>query len=352
LPDRVVVVTPWRRVKNGPFYLDWQRRGVGRICRSSGTTDLRTYRKLVAMLEVLADRGRYDLLEALRDGLVSPLQVWDAYRRERVDDLPTAETMVTAREHLDRWAAGFSGRRAADYRTGINRILRHAPAARLHQLPELVEQDRAASGDQAPGFNRSRAAILACLRDTLKPRKAHSLYRRVVAVAALPERRREERERLSVARAIVIRTQLEPEHGAAWWALCTTGMIASELWSRPWTVLKDRIRIGGTKTAGRTRAVPLVEPITRPTFNRRHLSAALTALGLETYDARRAYAHWMEEAGIPRARRRLYLGHRPADVTDLYEMGELTRYLCEDADQLRRYLSRNQSQRARRLRRA
>lgn len=348
-------MTPWRRVKGGPYYLDWQRRGVGRICRSSGTTDVRTYRKLVAMLETLADRGRFDLLEALRDGLVSPLQVLDAFRRELVDELPTAETMVTAREHLDRWAATFHGRRAADYRTGINRILRQLPDARLHELPELVERDREASleSDQAPRFNRSRAVMLACLRDTLKPRKAHSLYRRVVAIAALPERRREERTRLSVAQARRIREQLGGELGAAWWALCTTGMIASELWARPWSLARDRIDIGGTKTAGRTRAVPLLAAIARPTCNRRHLSTALTAKGLETYDARRAYAHWMEEAGIPRARRRLYLGHRPADVTDLYEMGELTRYLVEDATRLKRYLgSRIQSQRPARLRRA
>jgi len=343
----------WRRVKGGPFYLDWQRRGVGRICRSSGTTDRRTYRKLVAMLDTLADRGRFDLLEALRDGLVAPLQVWDAYRRERVDDLPTAETMIPARAHLDRWAAGFTGRRAASYRTGSNRILRHDPTARLHALPDLVAADRVASAAEHPAFNRARAAILACLRDTLQPRKAHSLYRRVVAVVALPEQRREERERLSVAQAVTVRGKLAPAHGAAWWALCTTGMIASELWGRPWKVLPDRVRVGGTKTAGRTRDVPLVAPLTRPTFNRRHLSAALTALGWETYDARRAYAHWMEEAGIPRARRRLYLGHRPADVTDLYEMGELTRYLREDGECLTRYLrSRIPSQQVTRIRRA
>lgn len=346
-------MTPWKRTPDGPYYLDWHRQGVGRIAKSSGTTSLRTYRKLVGMLELLADRGRFDILEAIRDGLLTPLQVWDHVRRERVEDLPTAETMVTARDHLTRWAAGFRSRRAANYRTGINRILRHRPDARLHELPDLLERDRELSEDETPSYNRARAAILACLRDTLKPRKAHPLYRRAVSVAALPEVRQEERARLDVPQAMRIRAQLGGELGEAWWALCVTGMIVSELWSRPWTVLPDRIRIGGTKAAGRKRDVPLVETIRRPTSNRRHLSAALTALGLETYDARRAYAHWMEEAGIPRARRNLYRGHGPADTGDLYEMGELSRYLVEDADRLKRYLKfRIQSQRPARRRRA
>jgi hypothetical protein len=46
----------------------------------------------------------------------------------------------------------------------------------------------------------------------------------------------------------------------------------------------------------------------------------------------------MEEAGIPRTRRRLYLGHGAKDVTDLYEVHDVTAYLAEDAARLGRYL--------------
>ncbi len=52
------------------------------------------------------------------------------------------------------------------------------------------------------------------------------------------------------------------------------------------------------------------------------------------YDARRTYAHLMEEAGIPRTRRMMYLGHRERDVTDLYERHEVTAFLAEDAKKL------------------
>ena len=42
----------------------------------------------------------------------------------------------------------------------------------------------------------------------------------------------------------------------------------------------------------------------------------------------------MEEAGIPRARRRLYMGHGARDVTDLYEVHRVTSFLREDTARL------------------
>jgi hypothetical protein len=46
----------------------------------------------------------------------------------------------------------------------------------------------------------------------------------------------------------------------------------------------------------------------------------------------------MEEAGVPRTRRRLYLGHGAKDVTDLYEVHDVTAFLAEDAARLGEYL--------------
>jgi hypothetical protein len=176
-----------------------------------------------------------------------------------------------------------------------------------------------------------------------------------LAVPGLPAPLREKRPRLSVAEAEKVRDGLGGVIGAAWWSLCCTGMIASEYWG-VWHARRDHVQIHGTKRAARNRSVPLVAPLERPACTRRELSAALTKLGLESYDARRAYAHWMEETGsIPRARRKLYLGHDVGDVTDLYEMGELSRYLREDGLGLREYIithSRTLSQRTRGRRRA
>jgi integrase len=55
------------------------------------------------------------------------------------------------------------------------------------------------------------------------------------------------------------------------------------------------------------------------------------------YDLRRSFAVWMEDAGIPRSRRKHYLGHSAGDVTGLYERRELLAWLEEDAGRLRAY---------------
>jgi integrase len=73
----------------------------------------------------------------------------------------------------------------------------------------------------------------------------------------------------------------------------------------------------------------------RSTFTaawRRHLG---DKMGI--YDLRRSFAVWMEDAGIPRSRRKLYLGHSAGDVTGLYERRELLAWLEEDGERLRAY---------------
>jgi hypothetical protein len=48
---------------------------------------------------------------------------------------------------------------------------------------------------------------------------------------------------------------------------------------------------------------------------------------------------WMQDAGIPRIRRKIYLGHKVGhDVSELYEAGEVDRYLKEDADKMRAHV--------------
>ena len=48
----------------------------------------------------------------------------------------------------------------------------------------------------------------------------------------------------------------------------------------------------------------------------------------------------MEDVEIPPTRRRLYLGHAAQDVTDRYERREVTAFLAEDRDRLRKVLAK------------
>lgn len=53
---------------------------------------------------------------------------------------------------------------------------------------------------------------------------------------------------------------------------------------------------------------------------------------------RDAYAQWMEAAGIPRTRRKMYPGHGATDVQDFYERHELDAYLAADAERMRGHI--------------
>jgi integrase len=89
------------------------------------------------------------------------------------------------------------------------------------------------------------------------------------------------------------------------------------------------------------RNVPLVIRPTVPRMHRRTWEDKVrerTGRAIVPYDLRRTYAHWLEEAGIPRTRRRMYLGHGARDATDLYESHEVEGFLAEDAAKPRQFL--------------
>jgi hypothetical protein len=61
--------------------------GIGRIARATGTTTKADYRRCMAILDELYDAGRWDVLEAIRDGRASIREVCAAYRARRLDRL-------------------------------------------------------------------------------------------------------------------------------------------------------------------------------------------------------------------------------------------------------------------------
>ena len=138
-----------------------------------------------------------------------------------------------------------------------------------------------------------------------------------------------------------IASKLHPRYGQMVWAMALTGMGPEEYWSLRWHQYADRVHIVGTKRAGRVRDVPCAHSVTPPSIMyaafRRYLREASEGRATP-YDLRRTYANWLESAGVPRTRRRLYMGHGTKDVTDLYEFHEITAFLKEDAERLKSYV--------------
>lgn len=325
--------------------IDRTFRGLGRLKKATGTTNPAMRRKLNRMLTALADGGRLDILRAIRDGKLTLAQVYDAFIRRDLDALPTADTIQPLVRAMRSWidalesSGDCSHHHAVSLKQSVRYIEKAAPKAALHELDAIIESLRTTLGRAHPrSFNLARAAALAFVRDTLK--RSHPLWNHIAAVRTRPIREQPPRPILTPARM----RSLFPNPGsdrvdAIAWAMVTTGMHAKEYWGQ-WETQLDRVRIYGTKRKGRRRDVPLVMQPAVPRLSRSHWQLTLRRreTGVQPYDFRRAYAQWMEEAHISRARRKAYLGHGKSDVTDVYERHEVTAFLVADAEKLRAFL--------------
>lgn len=321
--------------------IDRAFRGVGRIKRATGTTAPKMRAALSNMLTSLHQQGRLDVLRAIRDGKLTMLAVYDAFRRHALDSLPLADTIVDLAKAMEAWikVADVSDKYRYTLRQGLKYLLAAKPDARVSDLPAILEGLRDTLGAKhARSFNLTRTAASRFVRATLK--RNHPLWAAINAVEVRKVTKKRKGQPLAVAqmRGFFPNPEKDPVDAIAW-AMATTGMHQSELWGR-WHVLADRIHVQGTKRAGRVRDIPLARRPAVPTMHRRTFEDKLRerTSAIQPYDLRRTFAHWMDLAGIPRTRRMLYMGHKQKDVTDLYERHEVTAFLKGDATKLRKHL--------------
>lgn len=323
--------------QRGTLVLDRFFRGIGRLKRASGTTDPKVFKMLDGMLSTLYDAGRVDLLTAIARGSLTPLEVWSKYREQRLQDLPTVESIRSLKEAMEEWVkteeTGDWNRAARRY--AVAAILRHARVdASITDLPPAVAAFKKASRLTPAMFNRTRAAALAFVRDTLG--KSHTLHGKLRDIRLRKEVRAAPNPQ-TVEQMVALAAKLGEPAASIAWGMAASGMGPGEFWGI-WQEQADRIHIRGTKRSGRVRDVPRVMALRKPTISeavfRKRLKLATEGL-VTPYDFRHTFSQWMQDAGIPRARRKAYLGHGKTDVTDLYERGEVTRYLSDDGEKLR-----------------
>jgi integrase len=331
-------MTPHRSGGRGTLIIDRRYHGVGRIKRASGTNEAKVFRKILDMLDEIAGAGRTDVLRDIRDGILHPLEVWNAYRQHGVHRLPTAERLRPLQSAVEEWlkTAEIAAKTRRDYAYVLNGVTDTAPSTTpITKLPKLLAAYRYRAKPRM--FNLARSACQAFIRDTVG--RYHELWVEVANVR--PRKVRAKRGNPQTPEEARTITQSLGRYGGMWWTMCCTGMGPNEYWDREWEILEDRIVIHGTKREGRSRVAPRITSPVRalilyPAF-RRHLLDATDGT-VRPYDARRSFAHWLEEAGIPRTRRRQYLGHGRRDVTDIYEDFPVERYVGQDARRLEEYL--------------
>lgn len=322
-------------------------RDVGLIRVSARTHDAGLLRRMRDAVEDLRTQGRLDWLAALRDGKITPLAMLERLRGTPIKELPPAEvplfTEATIRTTVDRLTVSERHRR--DLRHDLRRLLgRATTGVTLQVLPDLVLELREAYAGrkQFRAFNKLRASALTLLRETVRRRSP--IYQDVLDIAVLPTRRKREGNPLTPLEAFTIAAGMG-EWGKVWLAMCLTGMGPAELWGA-WDLLEDRVLVHGTKREGRERIVFKLADLERPPLTYDAGYKRLRA-GLETaskgaavpYDARRTFAHWCEEAGVPRSRIDLYLGHGPRSMLDLYTRHDVAKYLAHDGEAVRRLLA-------------
>ncbi len=334
-------MTPHRDNQRGTLVLDRRFPGVGRIKRASGTTDGKLFNSLNLMLDTLWNMGRADLLLAIQAGRLHPMIVWAAFRRGALHELPDEISLTGLAGAVETWRLDLDC--SAKHRSRLGQVfnaLAMPGNATLSDLPRLLKAYRftARAAGHHRSFNLARAGVQAFLRDEVG--KSHSLYAAATDVRSLRVERREGNPQ-SPEEARAIRDALK-QHGPSWWAMCCTGMMPDEYWGLKWRVGPNYVRILGTKREARKRDVPLIcAPVVPSTKTSSGFAQALrkvTGGDVQPYDGRRTFMHWMEEAGITRTRRRMYMGHAVKDVADLYERHELARFLDDDGAKIRAYL--------------
>ena len=217
----------------------------------------------------------------------------------------------------------------------MDAVLTHGhPDDMVSRLPVLLAKYRDAATPPRM-FNLARSACQSFARSIAGPYS--DLWRDVASVGQRGYRKKK-RGGLPVDEARKIADGLG-QIGQMWWTMCCTGMGPKEYWHDGYRIEKDRIRIFGEKREARFgRFVPRIVTPVRALITYKPYRRHLAAVNLQPYDARRTFSHWMEMAGIPKSRRRFYLGHQAKDVTDGYEDHSPEYYLAGDCRLLKEYV--------------
>lgn len=317
---------------------------IGELRLASGTHDPEAFRHINDMLTALCRSvpPRWDVLQAIKARRIAPLHALGLYCMNRLEDVPSADVLPQLRQQYEHWTTGLE--MSSEYRASIastfKALLRLRPTPTIGDLPELLRayRDVCKAKGASVMFARSRAMVQGFVRDTLG--RHHALYLAVAGIPTLsnvgcPKRRAQRPEALAELLA-----KLPEPHRSMAWSMAVTGMGPKEYWGA-WErrALPARVHVEGTKRASRVRDVPLWAeglPVV-PTRSRSRFVAVWKdhlAASLGIYDLRRSFAVWCEDAGIPRSRQKLYMGHAVGDITGLYQTRELLGWLGEDVGRL------------------
>jgi integrase len=216
-------------------------------------------------------------------------------------------------------------------------------------------RDDAETRGIAKTFNAARGLVIAYLSDRFD--KETQLLSDVRSVKRIRQLVKREVEPLTVHHVEVLCDHLRPDIAAMARTVAYSGMRCKEeyydskgLRKGPWKVLSDRIRLNKTvtQTKGGPRDIPLVYSPAEPTVTDRYFNKHLSKAGkkLEEFPdkvtmltLRHTFIRIMESVGIPRWRRKKYVGHsKKGDAHEGYQSGSIEQYIALDAARMREWI--------------
>lgn len=225
-------MSPFRSNRRGTLVIDLRFRRVGRLYKASGTDDPALLAQMKSAFRLLAKRdGGCNLLCAVRDGRLSPMELFERFTRGQLNEIPDANALIPL-TRLTEWAEHAStgdDSRAARI-LAARRLFEHAPNdARVGALPDALRRyrDDCEREGTAASLRLARAAACAFARDLFG--KHSPLWNAVAAVSNLP-RGKPVRRPMNVAQFREAITKLKPEYAAIAWADASTGRRHGRSW--------------------------------------------------------------------------------------------------------------------------
>ena len=325
------------------FNRDFTRIGVGRITRSSRTTDYKEFLRRDLILTKLAEAGQIEALRAYRDGRISIEQLIEADREQR---LKTSDLLGMLSLQQPLWSAIAATLPAMGSSTGTRKryevslgALRGKSAGLLSERSTVADLERVAWSDLRTKWGRSpadwnhlrravSAFLTALLGDRFHPFR-RAVIRRIPIAAESPRV-----PDITPAVFWEILRYVPRSYRSCFLTLAATGMRVGEYLRCTRFHLKPKtfsVAIPGTKTVGSAEDVS-VHPKLWPHLEaaipsplaykalRRHWKAACEKANanIRIHDLRHGFGQWAVDAGVPEARVQSALRHRTAAMTRRY----------------------------------
>jgi hypothetical protein len=348
-----------RTSKGGTYRLDRVFPGVGRIVRASGATTKGEFQKRNDLLTRLYEKGRLDLLTAIRDGAYSVTEVYAADREDNLARL-TGSAAILRRPlwaTVETWVGPTPGPTRKRYAVSFAKLEQHLPAAATVGDLGKVEWEALSKvwGGSGSDWNHLRRAVshfLACQLGNGTPKRGRHHPWRLDVLEEFPKRREEERTP-DLSPALFWRiVQAAPEHvRAAFVTICVLGLRVGEYLRLADTDLlpvTQSVRVPGTKTDASAAVIRVDERlwpwITRGVpapvrykwlrlYWKRALAAVEADVTLRLHDLRHCYGQWLSDAGQSEARIQVGMRHATAAMTRRYakqrDKGENARLLAD-----------------------